>query len=125
MYRNEKYMDAMTLDQQLRAFKTMTECTSSYQVKRKIVCAANLYKGVLLLGVRHFDPIMHYDIMRLGLAGAFTAYKQYEHAQGFIDQYGVFCDRVEAMQIIKDSGQPFDIQRTGGSDTELYSEGIH
>ena len=122
MYRNEKYMDAMTLDQQNRAFNTMKSCTEAYGVKRKIVCSANLYHGVLLLGVRHFDPIMHYSIKRLNTT---VESQQYEHEQGFIDQYGVFCDRVEAMQIVKDSGQPFDIQRNGGSDTELYSEGIH
>ena len=126
MYRNEKYMDEVTLAQQQKAFKTMTECTTSYPVKRKIVCSANLYHGVLLVGVRHFDPLMQCTIKRFGLAGAFNLDdKQYEHAQGFVDQYGVFCDRVESMQIVKDSGQPFDIKRNGGSDDELYSEGIH
>lgn len=124
MYRNERYMDEVTLAQQQKAFKTMTDCTTSYPVKRKIVCSANLYHGVLLVGVRHFDPIMQCTIKRFGLEFKIDGHK-YEHEQGFVDQYGVFCDRVEAMQIVKDSGQPFDIKRNGGSDAELFSEGIH
>ena len=126
MYINSKYMDAITLKQQEEAVETMESCCSQYGVVRKIVTAATLYHGVLLVGVRHFDPLMQCTIKRFGLAGAFNLDdKQYEHAQGFVDQYGVFCDRVESMQIVKDSGQPFDIKRNGGSDDELYSEGIH
>ena len=119
MYRTSKYMDELTLEQQEQAVATMTNCVAQYNVVRKIVCAATLYSGVLLTGVRHFDPIMRTMIKRLDLDGG-----QYEQAQGFVDQYGVFCDRVEAMNIVLASNQPFDPVRNGGSGIELYSEGI-
>lgn len=123
MYRNGKYMDALTLEQQTRAFNTMKSCTETYAVKRKIVCAANLYHGVLLLGVRHFDHLMNYTIKRLD--EKVLESQDFEHEQGFVDQYGVFCDRTEAMQIVKDCGQPFNLQRNGGDDSELFSEGVY
>jgi len=47
-------------------------------------------------------------------------------AQGFIDQWGVFMCREEAMQVAKDAGQAIDIERgCGGSTTVLYSEGLY
>lgn len=44
--------------------------------------------------------------------------------QGFIDQFGDFYNREEAMDIIKLSGQWFDAARNGGN-TELFSEGLY
>lgn len=45
--------------------------------------------------------------------------------QGFVDQRGNFYCRVDAMKIVKASGQPFDPKRNGSGNDELYSEGIY
>ena len=45
--------------------------------------------------------------------------------QGFLDQYGVFMDREEAMQVAIDSGQPLDMKRNGTPENELFSEGLY
>jgi hypothetical protein len=97
------------------------------QPVRRVVSAANLYmhpllpKGeVLITGARHADDVMcgvldviehAYDIILL------------DHKQGFIDQWGEFMDRREALQVVQASGQYFDPKRNVATD-ELYSEGI-
>ena len=46
--------------------------------------------------------------------------------QGFIDQFGDFYNRQEAMQIAKEAAQDIDIERgCGGNDKKLYSEGLY
>jgi hypothetical protein len=44
--------------------------------------------------------------------------------QGFINQFGDFLTREEAMQIVKQNGQPFDIGSNRG-DSVLFSEGLY
>lgn len=85
---------------------------------QRIVCAANRNQdGVIVLGARHFDSIMRDTIRRLGLKtmGGWT--------QGFIDQYGNFLTREQALEIAKQQGQLF--RRVGGDETELYSENLY
>jgi hypothetical protein len=92
---------------------------------RKIVCAANMFEdGTIIIGVRHWDLFMHKQADAYGLNG----YE--EHVQGFIDQFGDFWDREEALNIIKASGQQIDPERnshhkTVGECVELYSEGLY
>lgn len=76
-----------------------------------------------LIGPRHFDNVMRkqLDFMR-------RTYPKLDAAlfdQGFIDQWGRFYTREEAMKAIKESGQPFNIERNGGQDKELFSEGLY
>lgn len=52
-------------------------------------------------------------------------YFKTEGEQGFIDNFGIFMDRVEALAVAKASGQPLDMKRNGGSGDELYSEGLY
>jgi len=97
---------------------------------RHVVCAACMYDGVLILGARHWDKVMRqqYDMMRNS-----DKWKEYSSVpsgslfeQGFIDQHGVFMDRKEAMKVAIAGGQPVDIERGCGGDTEtLYSEGLY
>lgn len=83
-----------------------------------VVCAANKVGDLVLCGARHWDSIMCKQADALGIKGG-------REEQGFINQFGEFLTRKEAMQIVKENGQRFDIERNGGSDSELYSEGLY
>lgn len=86
-----------------------------------IVCAANMYdNGLILCGARHWDDIMCTQADYID-----KEYKKGIPEQGFINQFGEFRTRIEAMEIVKQNGQPFNKERNGGSDKELYSEGMY
>jgi hypothetical protein len=88
--------------------------------KRSVVCAANKYGSFIFTGVRHFCPVMcfnmaHYDIQGLR--------NEYGEVQGFIDQYGVFMDRREAAQVAAEAGQ---LDRYGHVKPDvLFSEDLY
>ncbi len=94
------------------------------KIKSWIVCAAIRHKQHIITGARHFDTIMHQQLV---MYNAFNneAHKKWE--QGFIDQFGTFYNREDAMQIIKSGRQAFafDAKRNGGNGKELYSEGLY
>lgn len=83
-----------------------------------IVCAACRINGVIFCGARHWDTRMRSQARRAG----------FKHVggseEGFIDQYGNFFDRYEAMNIVRRNGQPFNEERNG-SNVKLYSEGLY
>lgn len=85
-----------------------------------IVCAANYHEelDMLLAGARHWDSVMRAHAERYELP--YTGW-----SQGFIDQYGKFYTRKEAVALVKENGQPIDWERNGGSGNELYSEGLY
>lgn len=83
-----------------------------------VVCAACKQGETIICGARHFDRVMHTQIDKMDVRWASAE-------QGFIDQFGLFLTREDAMQIVKDNGQPFNLERNGGSDIELYSEGLY
>lgn len=95
--------------------------------QRKIVCAACLLKfgdeRIILAGARHFDSVMMSQLNMFD-EGFLNHIRVSDWEQGFIDQYGVFMDRKEAMKVAMASGQPLDLERNG-DDEELYSEGLH
>lgn len=82
-----------------------------------VVCAACKMGEHIVLGARHFDKRM-----RQQMENTSCNWKLAE--QGFIDQFGDFITREEAMSIIKKNGQPFSIERNRG-DTVLFSEGLY
>ena len=82
-----------------------------------VVCAANKFGDVILCGARHWDKIMHKQADMMDL-------KTVHHEQGFINQFGEFLTRIEALEVVKNSGQAFDVERNG-STLELYSEGLY
>lgn len=104
--------------------------------KPRIVCAANRnsYSGEIAIGVRHFCPIMHENVMlRCKVLGKDPMDTKDEHAmawrtseQGFIDQHGKFYNRQEAWKIAEENGQ---ILRSCGGDSAydgtLYSENLY
>lgn len=90
----------------------------------RIICAANIieYEGkeILLIGARHFDAQMRLQLLNMGLKS--PEYKRGE--SGFIDQFGYFHNRKEALKIVLENGQPFNPKRNG-SEEELFSEGLY
>lgn len=83
-----------------------------------IVCAANrLPNGVILCGARHWDDIMCEQAVAMGVSDE-------DVEQGFINQFGEFRTRSEAMQVVLKSGQSFDIERNKGN-LYLFSEGLY
>jgi len=95
-----------------------------------VVCAACEYGGVLILGPRHWDKTMRqqYDMMKNS-----ERWKKYTcippcsmFSQGFIDQFGDFLTREEAMKIALAAGQKVDIKHgCGGHEDTLFSEGLY
>ena len=89
-------------------------------VKPWMVCAACRKDWRIVLGARHWDRTMNTHN---------TAFEEFmdpaEFDQGFIDQWGRFYTREEAMAAVKANGQPFNIERNGGQDRELFSEGLY
>ena len=87
----------------------------------RIVCAANrLDNGMLIVGARHYDSVMHATINGLTSAGMDV---NKDCDQGFIDQFGNFYTREEAWEIADFNGQI--IRRVGGDGCRLYSENLY
>lgn len=88
-----------------------------------VVCAACRFNGVTLTGARHFDNVMLNQLENMK-EGTKPSKEGERWEQGFIDQFGDFLTREEAMTIVKENGQPFNTKRNG-SDKELHSEGLY
>lgn len=84
----------------------------------RIVAAACIIDGTIFVGARHFDPVMRAQIKRAGL-------DPLSAEQGFIDQWGRYYTREEAMDVALVSGQPFDAERNSGNGEMLFSEGLY
>jgi hypothetical protein len=87
-----------------------------------IVCAAcrsRWDKTIVALGPRHWDPTMRGIAQRMGINDMI------DWEQGFVDQWGNFHNRIDAMDIVKQNKQPFNLERNGGQDIELFSEGLY
>ncbi|MGL5156029.1 MAG: hypothetical protein ACRC9G_09135 [Aeromonas veronii] len=87
------------------------------EVGRRVVCAANrMPDGTLILGARHWDPLMCEHARLLGVKGG-------DEVQGFIDQNRQFLTREEAWVVAREAGQI--IRRVGGDEGCLYSENLY
>ena len=91
-------------------------------IKPWIVCAANKCRDHVILGARHWDNIMHQQ--QLAKQHADTG-QHWIWEQGFIDQWGRFYNRKDAMKAVLASGQPFNAERNSGNGEDLYSEGLY
>lgn len=88
-----------------------------------IVCAAIRKDDIIIPGPRHFDLTMISLIKKLQTNQTNqTSFMDAE--QGFIDQFGKFYDRKEALQIALKANQNIDYSRNISMD-ELYSEGLY
>ena len=88
--------------------------------KRRVVCAANKFPdGTLILGARHWDPLMRATFKKLYSDRHESGLEQ----QGFVDQYQNFMTREEAWIVAMEAGQI--IRRVGGDEGCLYSENLY
>ena len=89
--------------------------------ERKVVSSACIAGGYLILGVRHWDSIMHSTADALGLS---SKSKNHDPAtdQGFVDNYGLYMGRKEAMLVAKAAGQILDESELRGD--LLFSEDV-
>lgn len=85
-----------------------------------IICAAvrDPSTGTVITGFRHFDHHIRYKIEYNGLK-----FKDFTE-EGFVDMYGEYHNREDALKIVLDNGQHFLKERNGCS-SRLYSEGIY
>jgi acyl carrier protein len=93
--------------------------TSRSFVQRRVVCAALRHEdGRIVIGVRHLDPLMRQIIQ---VSGGINEWERAE--QGFVDQFGVFMTREEALTVATEANQI--IRRCGGDTLRLYSENLY
>jgi hypothetical protein len=90
---------------------------------KHIVCAANRFGEVIICGARHWNQNMRQQASMMGGIKHLRSLGQEE--QGFIDQFGDWHTREEAMQIVLKNGQPFNKERNGGGMSCLFSEGLY
>ncbi len=94
-----------------------------YDIQLRIVCAANRYKDLIIMGTRHSAPSMYAHIDLIGL-DALLEYCQGDKEQGFVDQYGLFHSRSAARIIYEASGgKPARGEWT--HPTKLFSEDLY
>lgn len=95
---------------------------------RKVVGVANKHGDLIICGARHGDGIMntvYRSLNEVSKAMVKDSYQNETAEEGFIDQWGVFMGREEALGVVKASGQPFDPERNGFPENWLFSEGLH
>ena len=88
----------------------------------KVVCAAiRNASGDIILGVRHYDRLMHKQVEARADAETWQGAEQ-----GFVDAHGIWLSREQAMTRAISCGQPVDIEDGCGGDSKtLYSEGLY
>jgi hypothetical protein len=86
---------------------------------RVVVCAALKNKeGLIVCGARHYDAVMHAQIIN-----SYYVWDKDAAEQGFIDQYGVFMSREEACKVAWYEGQI--VRRCDGDEGKLFSENLY
>jgi len=89
-------------------------------VQRRVAMSACRVNGYILVGVRHFCPIMRMQMEAIGMTGdIFEREHNMDTDQGFVDQWGVWMSRQEAYVVAKEAGQIIREDVTPGT---LYSE---
>jgi len=94
--------------------------------RQVVVCAAckEPVSGLVICSARHWDNQMRLTYSALHMAFKERGTGRWE--QGFIDQFGTFLTREEAMIVALAANQPIDIERgCGGDNVRLYSEGLY
>lgn len=92
---------------------------------RFVVCAACKYGDVIICGARHYDRVMHSQLRAFDEESEVRMMNRGEVVQGFIDQYGVFMDRVEALEVATAAGQINVRRKKTAPDDVLFSEDLY
>ena len=79
----------------------------------------------MITGIRHYDALMHRQLEQRTDGSKFC--HLLDNDQGFVDQHGVWMDRLEAHAVAKAAGQLIYPEACGeGLDgPKLYSEGLY
>lgn len=89
-----------------------------FQVQRVVSMAACIVGGHLIVGNRHFCPIMRMTIEKLNIKD--TAEHNIRTDQGFVDQWGVWMSRQTAWEVAKAAGQIKNFHTEGTLFSEDY-----
>jgi hypothetical protein len=87
--------------------------------KHRVVCAAVRKGDTIICSPRHFDRLMRAIVE----AFADEGWDCTDLEQGFVDQFGAFMTREEALVVAKAAGQI--VRRCGGDEHRLYSENLY
>ena len=90
---------------------------------RRVVCAANRLGDVIVCGPRHFDPTMNKIIRILKTTDGFPEGERWEG--GFVDQWGEWMDRPEALAVARASKQSTREDLSDPDKKYLYSEDLY
>jgi len=98
------------------------------KLQRRIVCAANRFKlkaggFVVVPGARHYSPDMAAVIDLI--EGQLDTRHVYDVNQGFIDQWGDYHTRKDALVIATYAGQINTVRQKGAPYDELFSEDLY
>ena len=94
-----------------------------YGRELRIVSACNRYGDVLIAGPRHGSSIMTAMILHLGGLRRLIEYCGGDSEQGFIDQYGTFHSREEALMIARRNRQELYPEESRAG--KLFSESLY
>lgn len=86
-----------------------------------VVCAACKKGDTIIAGARHFDKVMRSQFKAMNEPIPYGL----NWEEGFIDQFGDFLTRKEAMIIAQQAGQKINYKGCGNSFETLYSEGLY
>lgn len=86
-------------------------------VQRVVSMAACIVDGVLIVGNRHFCPIM---CMTIDLMELDEHKHDVDTQQGFVDQWGIYMSRQEAWGVAKAAGQIKRVFQEGVLFSECY-----
>jgi hypothetical protein len=90
-------------------------------VPRRVVCAAiRAADGELLIGIRHYSSDMRRQIEQRVDGDKFK--HRHDGDQGFVDQWGRWMSRQEALAVAETNGQIYRPCTEGG---RLYSEALY
>lgn len=93
-------------------------------VIRIVVCAANRYGDIIIPSARHFDVTMRNTFTLLSRSTRKRIQAAVEE-QGFIDQWGNFLTRKEALAIAKANGQYGHWREPCHHQSDLFSEDLY
>ena len=88
------------------------------RTQRRVVCSAVSKDGQLILGPRHFDPTMQWQLAK------YKGWHWHDAEQGFIDQWGKFMTREEAFEVANTAGQ-IRVKTGNPSSRKLFSEDLY
>lgn len=98
------------------------------KLQRRIVCAANRFElkvggFIVVPGARHYSPDMAsvIDLIEDQLSTRFVAGEE----QGFIDQWGEYHNRQDALVIATHAGQINTVREKGAPYDTLFSEDLY